>query len=328
MSTSHPLVVVTPPDSELDLSGLEPYVAEASELVHSGEKGAESTGRAYAGDWKRFTKWCKENRQRPLPASSATVAGFLVQLFREEKKPATIQRHKAAISRHHRAVNLEPPTDHPKLKALFKGILRKVGKRQKQAEAFTVAEFKRVIRSIDASRPGGLRARALLLLGFAGAFRRQELSALDIEQLNFRAGELIVTLLGSKTNQLGEHEEKAIFYSPDVDTCPLRTLQQWLAYLRAQGATQGPLFRSFHKGERLSARRLSADAINDIVQRHLGAKYSAHSLRASFVTVAKLNGADDAEVMNQTKHKSSEMIRRYTRVDSVAQYNAGKKLGL
>lgn len=328
MSTSYPLVVVTPPESELDLSGLDLYVDEASELMHSGEQGAESTGRAYAGDWKRFTKWCEDHRQQPLPATSATVAGFLVHLFREGKKPATIQRHKAAISRHHRAANLQPPTDHPKLKSLSKGILRKVGKRQKQAKAFTVADFKRVIRSIDVSRPSGLRARALLLLGFAGAFRRQELSALDIEQLDFRAGELIVSLLGSKTNQLGEHEEKAIYYSPDVDTCPLRTLQQWLAYLQEQGVTQGPLFRSFHKGERLSARRLGADAINDIVQAHLGIQYSAHSLRASFVTVAKLNGADDAEVMNQTKHKSSEMIRRYTRVDSVAQYNAGKKLGL
>lgn len=332
MSTAQPLIIIEPRESDLDFSDLRQYVEETSELVRSGEEGTESTRRAYAGDWERFAAWCAANGQQPLPATAATVAGFLVHLHREGKKPSTIQRHKACISKAHQVKNLETPTDHRKLKSLLKGILRKVGKRQKQAPAFTLAEFKRAIRAIDMSRPSGLRDRALLLLGFAGAFRREELSGLNIDQLDFRPGELMVSLLSSKSNQLGEHEEKAIYYSPDVDTCPLRTLQQWLAYLREQGVTEGPLFRSYRKGGRgtqqLSARRLSVDAINDIVKAHLGPRYSAHSLRASFVTVAKLNGADDAEVMNQTKHKNSEMIRRYTRVDSVAQYNAGKKLGL
>ncbi|RZK29381.1 MAG: integrase, partial [Hymenobacter sp.] len=92
--------------------------------------------------------------------------------------------------------------------------------------------------------------------------------------------------------------------------------------------SEGPVFVMLRKGNRLTTNRLSDQSINTLVQRYLGAEYSAHSLRASFVTVAKLNGADDSKIMNQTKHKTSAMIRRYTRLDNVQQHNAAKELGL
>jgi len=107
--------------------------------------------------------------------------------------------------------------------------------------------------------------------------------------------------------------------------CPIRSLQAWLRQL---GRESGPVFVSLRKGERLTLARLSDKSINAVVQRYLGPTFSAHSLRASFVTVAKLAGADDSEVMNQTKHKTSAMIRRYTRIDDVRQHNAAQKLGL
>jgi integrase len=95
------------------------------------------------------------------------------------------------------------------------------------------------------------------------------------------------------------------------------------------GRFSGPLFLSFHKGQRLSRRRLSTFSLNEIVQLRLGAPYTAHSLRASFVTIAKFNGADDAEVMNQTKHKITNMIRRYTRLKNIRRANnAAQKLVL
>ena len=135
---------------------------------------------------------------------------------------------------------------------------------------------------------------------------------------------LIVNLAKRKTNQLGAAEEKAIFYSPDLKLCPIRTLQSWVQRL---DRTTGPVVVSFRKGERLTVRRLTNKHLDLIVQRYLGPQYSAHSLRASFVTVAKLASADDSEVMNQTKHKTSEIIRRYTRLDSIRQHNAAQKLG-
>ncbi|SNR96076.1 tyrosine-type recombinase/integrase [Hymenobacter mucosus] len=302
------------------------YLAEhTSRYVEAGLSGAANTAKAYAGDLKRFGSWCTEHGLEPLPASVDTLAGFVTHLAETGKKVSTIQRHCAALAKAHALRGLESPTDDKKFKVLLEGIARLKGVRQKQAPAFTLANFKRTVKSMDDQTLAGLRDRVILLLGFSGAFRRSELAALNMEDLFFSEEGLIVNLAKSKTNQYGAAEEKAIFYSPDVKLCPIRTLQAWVQRLNR---STGPVFVSFRKGERLTERRLTDKHVNLIVQRYLGPTFSAHSLRASFVTVAKLAGADDSEVMNQTKHKTSEMIRRYTRLDNVRQHNAAQKLGL
>jgi site-specific recombinase XerD len=306
-------------------SALAHLAEHTSRYVEAGLQGAPNTAKAYAGDLKRFGAWCAEHGLEPLPASVDTLAGFVTHLAETGKKVATIQRHCAAVSKAHALRGVDSPTDDKKFKVLLEGISRVKGVRQKQAPAFSLALFKRTVKHIDEKTLAGLRDRVILLLGFTGAFRRSELCALNVEDLSFSEEGLIVNLAKSKTNQLGAAEEKAIFYSPDFKLCPIRTLQAWVQRL---GRSEGPVFVSFRKGERLTNRRLTDKHINLIVQRYLGAKYTAHSLRASFVTVAKLAGADDSEVMNQTKHKTSEMIRRYTRLDNVRQHNAAQKLGL
>jgi len=315
-------VLATRPPQGLSLAHLSEHTAR---YVEAGLQGAPNTAKAYAGDWKRFGAWCAAHGLEPLPASVEALAGFVTHLAETGKKVATIQRHCAAVSKAHALRGIDSPTDDKKFKVLLEGIARLKGIRQKQAPAFSLALFKRTVKAINARTLAGLRDRVILLLGFTGAFRRSELAALNVGDLAFSDEGLIVNLAKSKTNQYGAAEEKAIFYSPDVQLCPIRTLQAWLQRL---DRTAGPVFVSFRKGERLTERRLSDKHVNLIVQRYLGAKYTAHSLRASFVTVAKLAGADDSEVMNQTKHKTSEMIRRYTRLDNVRQHNAAQKLGL
>ncbi|WP_317192388.1 tyrosine-type recombinase/integrase [Hymenobacter jeongseonensis] len=300
-------------------------LASSTRYVETGLRGAANTVRAYAGDWKRFTSWCALHQLASLPAPVDALAGFLTELADAGKKVATIQRHAAAIAKAHALAGHDSPTADKKIKVLLKGIAREKKTRIKQAAAFTLASFKRTIRAIDVSTPTGLRNRALLLLGFTGAFRRSELEALNIEDLAFDEEGLVVSLDKSKTNQLGQAEEKAIFYSPDPALCPIRALQAWLRVLDRDA---GCVFVSLRKHQRLTTRRMTTKYINLIVQQHLGAPYTAHSLRASFVTVSKLNGADDSKVMNQTKHKTSAMIRRYTRLDNVRQHNAAKELGL
>jgi integrase len=304
------------------------YAESAARYVTTGQRGAANTQRAYAGDWQRFTLWCQEHGRSALPADVPTLAAFVTSLADAGKKVATIQRHCASISKAHQLARLPTPTDDRQFKELMEGISREKGVRQKQAPAFTLAYFKRALLGIDATRPDGVRDRALLLLGLAGAFRRDELASIDIGHLRFDEDGLVVDLLHSKTNQKGEAEEKAIFFSPDRRSCPVRAVKDWLQLLEQHGRTEGPLFVSFHKGQRLSWRRLSTFSLNEIVQLRLGRQYTAHSLRASFVTIAKLNGADDSEVMNQTKHKTTDMIRRYTRLDNIRQHNAAQKLGL
>ncbi|SMB81366.1 integrase family protein [Hymenobacter roseosalivarius DSM 11622] len=191
-----------------------------------------------------------------------------------------------------------------------------------------VAVFKRVVQGIDLSRPKGVRDRALLLLGLAGAFRREELVSLDVAHLRFDEDGLVVDLQRSKTNQLGEPDEKAVFFAPDRRTCPVRAVKDWLQVLEENGRSSGPLFVSFYNGQRLTPKRLSPERVNLVVQEYLGADYTAHSLRASFVTITKLAGSDDAKIMNQTKHKTTAMIRRYTRLDNIRQHNAAQDLAL
>lgn len=299
----------------------------ASRYVTAGLRGAVNTQRAYAGDWRRFTAWCLVHALASLPAPVEALAGFLTELAEAGKKLATIQRHAAAIAKAHELAGLPSATADNKIKVLLKGIAREKKTRSKQAPAFTLASFKRTVKSIDLATYAGLRDRALLLLGFTGAFRRAELSALNVEDLAFDEEGLLIAFNQSKTNQTGQADEKAIYYSPELATCPVRSLQAWLRASAADRST-GPVFVSLRKNNQLTARRLTPEHINLITRRYLGGSYTAHSLRASFVTVAKLNGADDSEIMNQTKHKTSAMIRRYTRLDNIRQHNAGKKLGL
>lgn len=299
--------------------------APASRYVEAGLRGAANTVKAYAGDWRRFAAWCGVHHFEPLPASAEALAGFLTELAEAGKKVATVQRHAAAIAKAHALAGLDSPTADPKIKVLLQGINRLKGAKPKQAPAFSLASFKRTVASMDVATPAGLRNRALLLLGFSGAFRRSELADLNLEDLTFDEEGLVISLPRSKTNQLGQAEEKAVYYSPELATCPVRSVQAWL---RTLGRGEGPVFVSLRKNNQLTSRRLTGKHINLIAQRYLGAAYTAHSLRASFVTVAKLNGADDSEIMNQTKHRTSAMIRRYTRLDNVRQHNAGKKLGL
>lgn len=303
------------------------YTEEGQRYFSRAEEGAPNTQQAYAGNWKRFLRWCAVHHLAPLPAATQTVAGFLIDLARD-KKVSTIKQHLAAISKAHELAGHPAPSEDKNIKKLLDGISKEKGVRPKQAPAFSLDHFKRVIHGLDLSKPAGVRDRALLLLGFVGAFRRQELTSLNIEDLQMEEDHIIVHLARSKTNQKGEAEEKAVFFYPDRRTCPVRAVRDWLQLLHDHGQTSGPLFPSFYKGQRLSARRLTPVRLNVVVQQHLGAQYSAHSLRASFVTISKLNGADDSEVMNQTKHKTSAMIRRYTRLDNVLQHNSAKKLGL
>ncbi|WP_257883432.1 site-specific integrase [Hymenobacter sp. DG01] len=307
---------------------LNDYAEKAGRYVAAGLEGAANTKEAYAGDWRRFTAWCTEYNCQPLPADVPTLVGFVTHLTELGRKTATIRRHIASIAKAHRLASQPVPSTDDQFKVFMEGVSRVEGVRQKQAPAFKLEHFKRAVQEIDTSRPAGLRDRALLLLGFSGAFRRDELASVNIEHLQQDEEGLLIDLPRSKTNQKGESEEKAVFYSPDRRTCPVRAVMEWVSYLQAQGRSTGPLFLSFRRGQHLSKRRLNTDAINLIVQQYLGKQYTSHSLRASFVTIAKLKGIDDSKIMNQTKHKTTAMIRRYTRLDSVRQHNAAQEIGL
>jgi site-specific recombinase XerD len=295
-------------------------------LAQRGLEGADNTRKAYQTDLKQFESWCQEYGQNPCPVSPETLVTYLAFL-QENYKWASIQRKISAIRKLHELRNEEYPSKDVKVKSVLEGLKREKSIRQNQAPAFTLEEFRKTVGSLENDNLQELRDKIVLILGFAGAFRRSELVSVNIEDLRFQDDHLIIGMKNSKTNQYGEIEEKVFFKSEDPDICPITTLNAWLELL----PLSGPLFVRFRKGERhgeikLTEERLSDKSVDNIVKHYFGKEYSAHSLRASFVTIAKLNGADDMEVMQQTKHKTSLMIQRYTRINNVTEFNAVKKI--
>ncbi len=320
-------------------------------FLETGLQGSANTERAYKSDLNSYAEFCALHGFTAVPADVTTLTEYVAYLASEKPTPdtgggrekkkgqqpltgphalATIRRHLAAIRKAHQLSGHPMPATVDALNIVMEGIARTLGKRQDQALAFTVEELKQAIRSIDLETTAGLRDRALLLVGFAGAFRRSELVDLNIEQLEFTERALLVHLAKSKTNQYGAVEDKAIFYAPNADFCPVRCLRAWLNLL---GRTTGPLFVKIPRaapGQMAapSDKRLSDISINKLVQKRLGPDYSAHSLRVSFVTVAVLNGQSHKAIKNQTKQKTDAMIERYTQLNNVISYNAAQALGL
>ena len=295
-----------------------------NEYGRLGLEGAINTQRAYKADLKNFNEWCEINGQIPFPVSAETLAAYVSHLA-DTCKWATINRRLAAISKLHQLNNLETPTQNRIFRIVMEGIKRSNGIRQKQAPAFKLNILKQLLRDFDVETNASLRNKALLLLGFTGAFRRSELVALNVEDLNFTEEGLIVSMQKSKTNQYGDYEEKAIFYSPESVLCPIRTLNAWIQRLDKEPYS---LFVRVRKGDKITHDRLTDKTVNNLVKTYFGEEFSAHSLRASFITIAKINGADDSEIMRQSKHKTSVMIQRYTRIEDIRKHNAGMKLGL
>jgi site-specific recombinase XerD len=176
-----------------------PSLERVQEFIRASK--AESTVRGYRADWRDFCSWCERNSQRPLPASPETVATYIAECA-QRLKVGSIQRRLNAIAEAHKATGVESTTSAGIVRNTLKGIKRMLGTATVQKAPTLTAD---ILGMVDASDDGmiGLRDRALILLGFAGAFRRAELVALDVADLGFGRDGLTVTLRRSKTDQTG-----------------------------------------------------------------------------------------------------------------------------
>jgi site-specific recombinase XerD len=290
---------------------------------------AESTLRAYEHDWKAFCTWCETHGLCPLPATPETVAVYLAETARR-LKVASLQRRLNGITEGHRLAGLEPPTHSPLVANVMKGVRRTIGTAPAQ-KAPTVTDD---IRAMVAARDGGLlgaRDRALILVGFASAFRRSELVGLEVRDLGFDRNGLTILLRKSKTDQDGEGRKLGLPFGSCPDTCPVRTLQDWLTL---SGIAEGPVFRGINRHGQLQPDALTAQSVALVVKKlaqRAGldpARYAGHSLRSGHVTAAFIGGAAEHIVQRQTGHKSTAMLRRYFRDADLFRQNSAGKLGL
>jgi integrase len=288
---------------------------------------AENTRRAYRADWADFTTWCRDRGRDPLPATPETVADYLADLA-TDRKPATISRRVAAIASAHRLAGQPSPTRDELVRLALRGIQRTLGTAQAQARPILLSDLVAMVHELDDDL-AGLRDRAVLLVGWAGAFRRSELVALEVSDIERTSDGLVVTIRRSKTDQTGIGRQVGIPRGTTLD--PVAALDKWLD---AAGIIEGPLFRPVDRHGNVGLRALDPAAVAAIVKRAAEragldpSGLSGHSLRAGLLTTAAMNGADPLVLMQQSGHKSATMVARYVRRADLFRQNAATLAGM
>jgi site-specific recombinase XerD len=284
------------------------------------------TRKAYSSDFRIFSVWCKNREQSALPALPTTVAAYLAHEVGKNRRPSTLGRRLAAIQYAHQVTGHESPTSAETVKATLRGIRRTLGIAPGRKAPATANKAKAMARCVPNSLIG-LRDRAILLLGFAGAFRRSELVALDVADVETLDKGLRVTIRRSKGDQ--EREGTVVGIALGATDCPAAALRSWLGQA---GIVEGPLFRSINKAGKVSSVRLCDRSVANIVKRYAeragfdARMFSAHSLRSGFLTSAAANGASIFKMMDVSRHKTADTLRGYVQDAELFKDHAGAGL--
>lgn len=309
------------------------------------------TRRAYAGDWRRFTDWAAGRGLAPLPAAPQTLAEYAAALADADRAPSTTERALAAIATAHRSAG-HPRPDNTLARAVLRDHRRQraaAGRGVRKAAPVTVGVLRRLITEACAIErngikyPAGVRDRALLLLGFALGVRRSELVAIDIADLAFTDDGLQVTIRRSKTDRDSAGRIVAVPNGQHPETCPVRAVKAWCAWLAERGHTTGPLFVRIDRrgvighvatGRGTADGRLTGQAVSYIVNRaaqlaeiDAAACWSGHSLRRGFATEAYRAGADPLRIARHAGWADgSPTLLGY--VEDVDRWNANPLIGV
>ena len=292
---------------------------------------SEGTRRVYRIKLGLFGRWCADRGVSPLPASTETILAYVGDLAQRGVSVSTMTQALAAISAAHRAAQVPSPTSDFYVQQAVRGYRRERGVAPRRATAATGEIVKRMIRALlDGGRLRDLRDATLLSVGFAGAFRRSELVALDLDCLSWdeRDGRevALVQIRRSKTDQEGQGMVKAIFATDDPGCSPTLLLRRWLD---AAAISEGAIFRRIRKGGHIEKLRLDGQSVGLAVQRAaaaagLGMELTAHSLRSGFITSAIRRGLTERAVMHQTGHKTTAVMRGYYERENAIEDNAGR----
>ena len=293
---------------------------------------AKNTIRAYKSDFKDFGLFCTQNGFKSLPSEPKIISLYLTQLSTKDVKISTIKRRLVSIGVIHKLKGHYLDTKHPLIVENLMGIKRRKGSIQKGKKPLLINNLKKIINVIDdkiKKEIKRLRDRSIILIGFSGGFRRNEIVSLDYDDLDFVDEGLKINLKRSKNDQFGEGLLKGLPYSSNSYYCPVVSIKNWLNISKI---TSGPLFRRFSKGSNLTENRLTDQTVALLIKQYLGLagieskNYSGHSLRSGFATSAAEAGAEERTIMTMTGHKSTEMVRRYIKEANLFKNNALNKI--
>tara|TARA_B100000579_G_scaffold433425_1_gene452154 strand:+ start:320 stop:1321 length:1002 start_codon:yes stop_codon:yes gene_type:complete len=292
---------------------------------------ANNTLRAYKSDIKDFNSFCSNHGFQFLPTDPKIVSLYLTHLSKNFKI-STLKRRLVSISMFHKLKGHYLDTKHPIIIENLMGIRRVKGSMQKGKKPLLINDLKLLINVINQQNINNIkiaRDKTLVLIGFAGGFRRTELISIDYEDLEFVPEGLKITIKKSKTDQFGEGAIKGLPYFSNELYCPVVNLKKWLDISQIRS---GPIFRRFSKGLSLTNSRLTDQSVALLIKNYLNlagienSNYSGHSLRSGFATVAAESGADERSIMAMTGHKTTQMVRRYIREANIFKNNALNKI--
>jgi len=295
---------------------------------------ANNTIRAYKSDFADFSLFCVQNGFKSLPSEPKIVSLYLTQLSTKNIKMSTLKRRLVSIGVMHRLKGHYLDTKHPSIIENMMGIKRRKGSIQKGKKPLLINNLKLLINAIDEVKEEEIkkfRDRSIILIGFSGGFRRNEIVSLDYDDLDFVTEGLKINLKRSKTDQFGAGLIKGLPYFDNPQYCPVLSLQKWINISKINA---GPLFRRFSKGSKLTDKRLTDQTVAHLIKKYLklsgieSKNYSGHSLRSGFATSAAESGAEERSIMAMTGHKSTEMVRRYIKEANLFKNNALNKIKL
>ena len=293
---------------------------------------ANNTVRAYKSDFNDFGIFCAQNGFKSLPSDPKIVSLYLTHLSTKDAKMSTLKRRLVSIGVIHKLKGHYLDTKHPSIIENIMGIKRRKGSIQKGKKPMLISYLKEIINIIDQQNKEKikkLRDRSIILIGFSGGFRRNEIVSLDCDDLDFVPEGLKINIKRSKTDQFGEGFTKALPYFDNSQYCPVVSLKNWLEISRI---TTGPLFRRFAKGSKLSENRLTDQTVALLIKQYLNLagieskNYSGHSLRSGFATSAAESGVEERNIMAMTGHKSTAMVRKYIKDANLFKNNALNKI--
>tara|TARA_B110000444_G_C18825394_1_gene590025 strand:+ start:34 stop:990 length:957 start_codon:yes stop_codon:yes gene_type:complete len=293
---------------------------------------ANNTIRAYKSDFNDFGLFCAQNGFKSLPSEPKIISLYLTHLSTREAKMSTLKRRLVSIGVIHKVKGHYLDTKHPIIVENLMGIKRRKGSVQKGKKPLLINSLKEIINTIDKeiiNEIKKIRDRSIILIGFSGGFRRNEIVSLDYDDLDFVSEGLKINIKRSKTDQFGEGSIKALPYFENSQYCPVVSIQKWLEISKINN---GSLFRRFNKGSKLSEKRLTDQTVALLIKKYLemaginSKNYSGHSLRSGFATSAAESGAEERSIMAMTGHKSTEMVRRYIKEANLFKNNALSKI--
>ena len=293
---------------------------------------ANNTIRAYKSDFNDFSLFCIQNGFKSLPSEPKIVSLYLTHLSTKDIKISTLKRRLVSIGVIHKLKGHYLDTKHPSIIENIMGIKRRKGSVQKGKKPILINNLKNIINAIDEEKKDEIkkiRDRSIILIGFSGGFRRNEIVSLDYDDLDFVPEGLKITLKRSKTDQFGEGTLKGLPYFDSSQYCPVLSLKKWI---ETSNIKSGPLFRRFSKGSKLTDYRLTDQTVALLIKKYLNLacidskNYSGHSLRSGFATTAAESGAEERSIMAMTGHKSTEMVRRYIKEANLFKNNALNKI--